>query len=46
MCDYSLMAIHNRLAVEGDQLVAHPVSERLDRTGVVVGFHQVADPAA
>ena len=23
MCDYSLMAIHNRLAVEGDQLVAH-----------------------
>ena len=23
MCDYSLMAIHNRLAVEGDELVAH-----------------------
>lgn len=23
MCDYSLMMIHNRLAVEGEQLVAH-----------------------
>ena len=23
MCDYSLMAIDNRLAIEGEQLVAH-----------------------
>src|ERR1019366_2101416 len=23
MCDYSLLAIHNRLAIEGEQLVAH-----------------------
>jgi hypothetical protein len=33
MCDYSLMAIQNRLAVEGDRLVAHKF--RTGTTGLV-----------
>lgn len=33
MCDYSLMAIRNRLAVEGDRLVAHRF--RTGTTGLV-----------
>ena len=37
MCDYSLMAVPNRLAAEGEDLVGPQVPNRLDGIGLTRG---------
>jgi len=43
MCDYSLMMIPNRLAIEGEELVAHKFASSGKSVGGLATFSSVVD---